>query len=268
MTTSDPFLPRLRRGALARRPAVRAAVPDATRRPTVTQILRRWGPWVCCQALLGLCEDGIPLTARFYNPQRTSHYLFYGHSPTVLATLAEPVLYSMVAQPYGPEHWRFLILSEEETRWAAAHHPHCQAVISPYGNDGDKIIPALAGLMEQRSMGRMRGPKYIVLLHDLGAYWEALDEDSRLDLLPLLRRGHEFGIHVLVTLRYQHHFVLPDAVRRLLRHRLYGHADAAALPNTPAFRDLAEALSDEISPYQAWVLADGEWMRYTAPRVG
>ncbi len=272
MPESLPLAPRSGWG-MARNPATHPetlAQPQRMplSRPTVRAVLREWGPWVCCMALLGMCEDGIPLAARFFDPQRTSHYLFYGQDDAVLALLVEPLLYSTTVQGYGPEHWQFVILSEETTEWDVAESPHCQGVISPYERAGDELIPAMAGIMEQRSFGRHRGPRYLVVLHDIGRYWKQMSEDTHYDIVPLLKRGHEFGIHVIATLRYEHYPLVPKAVRQLLRHKIYGYAASAHLPNTAAFREMTSLLSYDLLPHQAWVRADGEWLRYTAPRLG
>jgi len=237
-------------------------------RPTVRGVLRKWGPWICCMTLMGVCDDGIPLAMRLYDPKRAGHYLFYGQDPMVLATLVEPVLYSMTVQEWGPEHWQFLILSTQSTEWLVEGSEYSKGLISPYERDGSEVIPAFAGLMEQRSFGRHRGPQYVVVLHDLGRYWQHLTEDARYDLVPLLQRGHEFGIHVVATLRYEHYNVLPREVKKLFRQKVYGFADNEHLPNTSAFRDMTNMLYYDLVPYQAWVRAGGEWMRYTAPRLG
>ncbi|HFC09651.1 MAG TPA: hypothetical protein ENJ54_07385 [Chloroflexi bacterium] len=240
----------------------------AARRPTVRAVLREWGPWLCCMALMGVCDDGIPLAMRLHDPKRAGHYLFYGQDDRVLATLVEPILYSMTVQEWGPEHWQFLILSEQSTEWQVERSKHCKGVISPHERDGNEVIPAMAGLMEQRSFGRHRGPQYVVVLHDLGRYWKRLSEDARYDLVPLLQRGHEFGVHVVASVRYEHYHALPQEVRRLFRQKVYGFADDAHLPNTSAFRDMTNMLYYDLMPYQAWVRSGGEWMRYTAPRLG
>lgn len=240
----------------------------AARRPTVRAVLREWGPWICCMALMGVCDDGIPLAMRLHDPKRASHYIFYGQDDRVLATLVEPILYSMTVQEWDERHWQFLILSEQSTEWQVERSAHCKGVISPWEHDGPEVIPSFAGLMEQRSFGRHRGPKHVVVLHDLGRYWKHLGEDAQQDLVPLLQRGHEFGIHVLATLRYEDYQVVPQAVRRLLRQKVYGFAADDFLPNTPAFRDMTNMLYYDLLPYQAWVQSGSEWMRYTAPRLG
>jgi hypothetical protein len=223
---------------------------------------------MCCTALMGVCDDGVPLVMRLHDPQRAGHYVFYGQDDRVLATLVEPVLYSMTVQDWGPAHWQFLVLSEQSTEWQVETSPFCKGVISPHAHDGDEVIPAMAGLMEQRSFGRHRGPQYVVVLHDLGRYWRRLGEDARYDLVPLLQRGHEFGIHVFATLRYEHYAVLPPRVRRLFEQKVYGFADNGHLPNAPAFRSLTNMLYYDLTPYQAWVRSGGEWIRYTAPQLG
>ena len=271
---SQDYLSLAQRVGWAPRPAAIAQhaapqpAPQLIPRPSVREVLSDWGPWACCVGLLGVCDDGIPLAAHFFDPQRTSHYVFYGQDDAILATLVEPLLYSMGAQSYGQEHWQFVILSEKTTEWQVASSAHCQGIISPYEREGDEVIPAMAGLMEQRGFGRQRGPRQIVVLHDLGRYWRQLSDDSRRDIMPLLKHGHEFGIHVLVTLRYAHHAVIPRPLRRLLRHKIYGYASTVHLPNTATFRDLGDLLQHDLQPYQAWVRADGEWMRYIAPRLG
>lgn len=252
-------------GVIVQRPPRSPKLPA---RPTVRQVLREWGPWVCCMALIGVCDDGIPLAMRLYNPDRAQHYLFFGQDDRVLATVVEPILYSMTVQNWGPEHWQFLILSEQSTEWQVEHSPFCKGVISPWEHDGPEVIPAMAGLMEQRGFGRHRGPQYVVVLHDLGRYWERIGEDARYDLVPLLQRGHEFGIHVVATLRYEHYRVVPAEVRRLFQHKLYGFADNANLPNTPAFRNLTNMLYYDLTPYQVWARSNGGWVRSTAPTIG
>ena len=242
---------------------------QAMPRRTVTQILAEWGPWVCCMGLMGMCEDGIPLAARFFDPKKSSHYVYYGQDDMVLATLVEPLLYSMTVQGYGPEHWQYAIVSERTTEWAIEGTPwNKSGIISPYENSGREVVPAMAGLMEQRSFGRHKGPQYIVLLHDLGRYWENLGNDTHYDIIPLLERGHEFGIHLIVTLRYTDNDRIPKAVRRLLGHKIYGYADSDHLPNVSAFRNMTNLLYYDLQPWQAWVQADGEWLRFTAPRLG
>ncbi len=250
------------------RPATAVRPRRAARRPGVRAVLHEWGPWICCMALMGVCDDGIPLAMRLYDPKRAGHYLFFGQDDRVLATLIEPILYSTTVQEWGPEYWQFLLLSEQSTEWQVERSPYCKGVISPHARDGSEVIPSFAGLMEQRSFGRHRGPQYLVVLHDLGRYWQRLSEDARYDLVPLLQRGHEFGIHVLASVRYEHYNVLPQEVKRLFRQKVYGFADNAHLPNTPAFRDMTNMLYYDLLPYQAWVRSGGEWMRYTAPRLG
>ncbi len=246
----------------------RRALASFTPRPTVSQVLADWGPWLCCMGLLGVCDDGIPLAARFYDWERISHFVFYAQDDTVLATLVEPLLYSVTAQYHGPERWQYIILSEASTDWQVASAPHCKALVSPYDPGGDAVIPEMAGLMEQRLLGRHRGPRYLVVLHDLGRYWERMHEDARYDLAPLLQRGHEVGINVIVTLRYEHYTLIPAEVRRLLRHKVYGYAENARLPNTSALRDITNLLYYDLTPWQAWVRSSGQWVRYTAPQLG
>ncbi len=272
MTTPWPLVTKPRRHAAL--PSRDTALPEhhpaleATTRPTVRQILGEWGPWVCCMGLLGLCDDGIPLAARFYDWERISHFVFYGQDDKILATLLEPLLYSVIVQRHGVARWQFIILSEASTEWQVAESPYCKARISPHQRGGDDVIPQMAGLMEQRLLGRHRGPRYLVVLHDLGNYWQHLHEDARYDLLPLLQRGPEVGINVLVTLRYEHYTVLPAEIRRLLRHKVYGYAENAHLPNTSALRDVANLLYYDLTPWQAWTRSGGQWVRYTAPRLG
>ncbi len=219
-------------------------------------------------ALLGECEDGIPLAARFYSHKEASHFAFYGQDDVVLATLVEPMLYSMTVQNWNVKDSQFVIVTERTTEWSVADSEYCRAVASPYREDGESVISQFAGLVEQRKMGRFPlHPRYVLVLHDLGQYWDYWGDDPKRDIIPLLREGHKFGVNVVASIRYEDYNKIPQAVRKLLRQKVYGYASARRLPNSTAFRQISGVLSAEIAPYQAWVRSEGEWMRYTAPMM-
>ncbi len=268
-----PLIPKERntiaRQSRAMRTRWQSAPPAAIRRPTVSGVLREWGPWICCMALLGECEDGIPLAARFYSHKDTSHFVFYGQDDAVLATLVEPIMYSLIYQAETtPKDMQFVIVTERTTEWSVADSEYCRAVASPYREDGESVISQFAGLVEQRKMGRFPlHPRFLLVLHDLGQYWDYWGDDPKRDIIPLLREGHKFGVNVIASIRYEDYNKIPQAVRKLLRQKVYGYASAEYLPNVTAFRQVAGVVSAEIAPYQAWVRSDGEWMRYTAPMM-
>jgi len=235
-------------------PAVQVLTPPVryAYAQTVREILDEWGPWTCCMALMGVCNDGIPLAARFYDPKRASHYVFYGDTTD---NLIRPVLWSMAAQEYGPEYWQYTIVSPENVAWPATTHMRGH-VVSPWSRDAMYVIPSAAGLVEQRMIGRQRGPRHVVVLHDLGKYWRELGDDTHNTMTYVLRNGHKTGVNVLVTLRYEHKNRLPSVVRKLLRHKVYG---AASNPiGAPV--DVSSLAANE-----AMVKSDGRWLRYTAP---
>ena len=256
-----------RRGSTALWQGVVASPPAPPRRPTVSGVLREWGPWPCCMALLGECEDGVPLAARFYSPKEVSHFIFYGQDDVVLAALVEPLLYSLTVQEETtPKDAQFIIVSERTTEWNVADSEHCGALLSPYRRNGESIISRMAGLAEQRMMGQVPlSPRYLLVLHDLGRYWDYWRSDPKRDIIPLLRDGHKFGINVVASIRYEDYEKIPEKVRSLLRQKVYGYSSVRRLPNNSAFRQIGSVLSAEIAPYQAWVRSEGRWMRYTTP---
>ncbi len=241
-------------------------VPSLNRRPAVTEILEIWGPWPCCMGLIGECEDGIPLAARFYSPKEASHFVFYGQDDVVLATLVEPLLYSMTVQNWEKSKFQFIIVSERTTEWNVSESEYCASLLSPYRRNGESIISRMAGLAEQRMMGQVPlSPRYLLVLHDLGRYWDYWRSDPKRDIIPLLRDGHKFGINVVASIRYEDYEKIPEKVRSLLRQKVYGYSSVRRLPNNSAFRQIGNVLSAEIAPYQAWVRSEGKWMRYTTP---
>jgi len=241
-------------------------LPSLERRPAVTEILDLWGPWPCCMGLIGECEDGVPLAARFYSPEEASHFVFYAQDDVVLATLVEPLLYSTTVQGWKKNDFQFIIVSERTTEWSVAESEYCAALLSPYRRNGESIIPRMAGLAEQRTMGQFPlSPRYVLLLHDLGRYWDYWRSEPKRDIIRLLRNGHKLGINVIASIRYEDYNKIPEEVRSLLRQKVYGYARSSHLPNNSAFRQIGSVLSAEIAPYQAWVRSEGKWMRYTAP---
>ena len=239
----------------------------APRRPAVTEILETWGgQWPCCMGLLGECEDGIPLAARFYSPKEASHFVFYGQDDVVLATLVEPLLYSMTVQDWKKSDFQFIIVSERTTEWSVAKSEYCSALLSPYRRVGESIVARMAGLAEERATGVVPlRPRILLVLHDLGRYWDYWHSEPKRNIIPLLRNGHKLGINVVASVRYEDYDKIPQTVRSLLRQKVYGYADASRLPDTPEFRQVGRVLSADIAPYQAWVRSEGKWMRYTTP---
>ena len=258
-----------RRGSTALWQDVAAGPPASPRRPTVSGVLREWGPWICCMALLGECDDGVPLAARFYSPKEASHFVFFGQDDIVLAALIEPLLYSLTVQEETtPKDAQFIIVSERTTEWNVSDSEHCGALLSPYRRNGESIISRMAGLAEQRMMGQVPlSPRYLLVLHDLGRYWDYWGDDPKRDIIPLLREGHKLGVNVIASIRYEDYEKVPGKVRSLLSQKVYGYSSAQRLPNSTAFRQISGVLSAEIAPYQAWVRSEGEWMRYTAPMM-
>ena len=279
--TSSPPAPRT---GLQRAASSHAIVGRLTR-PTVSAVLAEWGPWTCCMALLGVCEDGIPLAARWTQPRKASHYLYLGGDEMTLATLVEPMLYSIACQgrvprkyagapdaskyAYGRDRIRYAIVSPPSTWWSreVAQAEHCAGIVPPESAEGRKLLSALRVTMRTRLKGRAKTPNVqtIVVLHDLGAYWNRWDDEAREAWRDVLARGHTVGIHLVVTLRYEH---LADWEAPLPGQKLYGAAGSQPLPNLPIVRDLAAMGLGDLPAYMGMARSAGRWMKFVAPSVG
>ncbi len=254
-------------------------------RPTVSAVLNEWGPWTCCMALLGVCEDGVPLAARWTQPRKASHYLYLGGDEMTLATVVEPLLYSIAYQgkvpprfagapdasryAYGRDRIRYAIVSHG-TQWDArvVGAPHCAGVAAPESEDGRNLLPMLNTMMKVRQGGRAKTPQVqtIVVLHDLGAWAGAWSGEAWALWPSLLAEAHRVGIHLVVTMRYEH---LQAWEGKLPRQVLYGvPAPGQALPNTPKFRNLMALGLAAMLPYEGVVKAEQAWHRFTAPAIG
>ncbi|HFC10134.1 MAG TPA: hypothetical protein ENJ54_09850 [Chloroflexi bacterium] len=254
-------------------------------RPTVSAVLKRWGPWKCCMALLGVCEDGVPLAARWTQPRKASHYLYLGGDEMTLATVVEPLLYSIAYQgkvpprfagapdasryAYGRDRIRYAIVSPPSTWWSrgVAEAEHCAGIVPPESEEGRKLLAALRITMHTRLKGRAKTPQVqtIVVLHDLGAYWHKWDDEAREAWRDVLARGHTVGIHLVVTLRYSH---LVDWEAPLPDRKLYGAAGSQPLPNLPIVRDLAAMGLGNLPAYMGMTRSGGRWMKFVAPSIG
>jgi len=250
-------------------PAGRRAVVRS--RPTVKGVLKRWAhTWRCCMGLLGVCDDGIPLAARFTNPERGTHWLYAAGDEATLALLVEPLLYSIAAQPeYGRDRIRYAIVSHG-TQWDArvVEAPHCAGVAAPESEDGRNLLPMLNTMMKVRQGGRAKTPQVqtIVVLHDLGAWAGAWSGEAWALWPSLLAEAHQVGIHLVVTMRYEH---LQAWEGKLPRQVLYGApAPGQPLPNTPKFRNLMALGLAAMLPYEGVVKADQAWHRFTVPAIG
>jgi len=258
-------------------------------RPSVADVLAKWGPWVCCMALLGVCEDGIPLAARFFDSRRNGHYVFFADDAAAQTALVEPVLYSVVVQGrkynhwmregdgYGPERWSFAIFSSNAVAWngRVREAPHCGGVYAPASDAGRGVALSLRGVVERRLALAAQGdahqvpePMMLVVLHDIGSFWASLPADVQGAWLAVAQHGRRAGVFLLTTVRYGDVGLLPKAFLRHHRMRLFGRS-LGRLPDAAIFRDVMRAGADlaSLPDGMALVKTEGTWMRYMTPSL-
>jgi len=261
----------------------RVAGPVVVPRPTVSSVIDRWGPWMCPMGLLGVAaHDGVPVTLKFW--QGHANATLFAGDPRTLTFMVEPLLYSLVYQQgvhpkfrgapdahrytCGADKVRLGIVTPPGIRWdnRIAKAAINGGIVLADGEVGRRLLPSLRVLIEQRLR---EGISYriarhtVVVLHDVGQYWNRWPMASRRLWPFILENGYKVGVHVIVTLRYSD----LDRVSRTPSRRIYG-APQAPLPDAPVLRDLAAMGLETYPPHLALVPSGGKWLQMVIPSVG
>ena len=260
------------------------AAMQAVNLPTVGGVISRWGPWTPGMVVLGVADDGIPITGRLWQRwrKRFDHLLIWGADDYILLRLLEPALYSMAFQmqrygssikgynaPMGLEVWQYFIFSP---RPVEAWHPLVSGSTLCRGikpSDPAVLETGFSKLLAAVRKRQRRGPTHegreywpwlILVLDDFGQYVAQLSRKAQMDFQTLLTQGKEVGIHVFVTARYTDAGRVPPMPATTT---VYGSAQGVDLTALPRFRGL-----EAVPPHRMYIPSGGKLMAATAPIVG
>lgn len=178
----------------------RPAAPRSARQGlTIEQMMAQLPHYPTETALLGMCDDGLPVLFDLTDP-RPGPILLTGDSGSGKTTLMQGLLRSLIAANSHFEVKYALIPSKPE-EWAAYENTtkHCFAFHPHYETEAGDTILRLAEIAEQRRVGKEMGAAIVLLIDDL-RYMARADFDVRLNFEWLLKCGPELGVWPVVSL--------------------------------------------------------------------
>ncbi len=161
-------------------------------RPTLEEVISGLPLLTHEAALLGVCEDGVPLLLDLHNPSPGA-LLIIGRENTTAVNLIEIVHQSLLIA----NNQFTLELFRISDSIPATSHP-LEHWISPYDRTLESTLHRLADIASARQNGKMRGPSIVLLLDSLEWVLEA-DPEAMWALEYLLHYGPNQKIWSLVA---------------------------------------------------------------------
>jgi hypothetical protein len=177
------------------RPSRRVSL-QSSGRLTLFDLLKRSPGIPADNALLGVCEDSLPVLFDFTDTALGS-LLAVASNPTAAFELLGALVFSTAALN-SARRKQVLVISSRPDVWR--EHPNLDwanrsflGIYGSYERDGEIAIMRAAEWARQGQLGQRRGPQVLLILDDLAACTE-MDFDARLNLEWLLREGPAAGI--------------------------------------------------------------------------
>jgi hypothetical protein len=215
--------------------------------------------------LLGICEDGLPLTLELEYPSSGS-VLILGDAHSGKNRLLQTILASTAAL-HEPEKVIFhLVAAQPEACAHIEKFANCQANLSMESSETPDLIHQLVDTLQERRRDRSKGAAILLAIEDLAGLMSRLDSNTQADLFRILRHGPRTRLWTLATLD-------ADQAAALDSHFLY--AFSTFLYGRIADRVLAAQLSDDLRPLpvelqgknQFCVAFGNQWIRFWIPKA-
>ncbi|NPV55489.1 MAG: hypothetical protein HPY76_02290 [Anaerolineae bacterium] len=154
-------------------------------------------------AILGVCEDGIPLLLDMHDPSPGSLLAIGESLAEVRGVLAQVA--ASVCLTSSCHQVQVTVISNDVPAWqkalAGAVAPtHMRGIHSPFSLEAREKVLELARLGNSRLLGRLRQPPILLVLDDLSWVRDA-DHEVQVYLRWLLQNGPEHMIWLLASLQ-------------------------------------------------------------------
>lgn len=148
-------------------------------------------------AILGICEDGLPILVDWTNP-RPGSFLVGGSNQVGMTRLLQLAAISTLA--HTPQsQLEILILSGQPEQWASFQRfpgePNL-TIIPAYEREAGAAILGCSRMLDQRMNGRRHSDLMLILIDDL-AYFSRSDFDVQIGLQWIARQGPQYQMWML-----------------------------------------------------------------------
>lgn len=241
--------------------------PPVTQRkapPSMASFLRQHPELPAQTALLGICEDDLPVLLDLFDPAPGA-LIAIGDEREKHLELLRSAVASMVKRN-SPRSVQFIVLTRDAQawqQWVVKHgfERHCLGIEDADGELVREWVLRLADWTEQRRLGQRSGPP-VLLVMDTLSFLPRMSYDVRLNFEWMVREGPQAHIWPLGTVSTELARVLHG--RRMLQAfqtRILGCAE-----NPAVYTDLAGlpqvSVDDFREPGQFAVQVGENWLRF------
>lgn len=179
-------------------------------------------------AVLGICDDGLPVLLDFTDPMPGSVLVAGTHLPGS-RQLLQLALSSTLRRTVSHD-LDILVVSQDPSAWQAVNKytgRHHLEILPIYDRISGAAILHLSRMLEQRMNGRSRGETILLFIEDVHSV-DQLDLDVQVNLQWLIDQGPQYGIWSLAGMSAKGVEKI-DSFVASFRTRILGHVDEPGL---------------------------------------
>jgi len=167
---------------------------------TLYALLDRLGPLPDFSAVLGVCDDGLPLLFDLADGSPGSVLVIGDEGSGKVGLLRAILASASCLNP--PDQVVFHVITPDPGAFEGLlRFPNCQAVLSAYERDASKLVIELSALAEQRRIGRSQGCTELLAIHDLPEFVQHNDYEINAYLRWLVSSGPDVSIWTLASIK-------------------------------------------------------------------
>jgi hypothetical protein len=231
-------------------------------RTTLQDVLDRLGDLPPASAVVGICEDGLPLLFDFAEPSPGS-ILIQGEHPAANTRLLQTILASAAALN-PPDKLRFTIITPNPGEYQTFERSdHCRAILSSFDRVSSELVIELAEITEQRRYGRNRGGVEILALDDLPAFVQNNDYEVNAYLKWLLKYGPRSKVWPAATVKNAQAWRMEDGLSEAFGTIFNGQTSSNLLENGSPAEVSVQPGTHTSGMFTTTI--DREWVRFWVP---
>lgn len=230
--------------------------------PYLREIINQLRPLPPYNALLGVCEDGLPFLFDLSDPSPGS-ILITGEAGSGKSRLLRGMLASASAMNRADQVAFNLICTDFGLFSDINRSPHCINSVSTYDRASSELVVDLAKIAEQRKSARQRGPIIMLAIDDLATLLNYNEFELFSHLKWLVKHGPDSGIWPIATLKAGR---LNKYGKRLLNEfgtHLVGSPQQRALPYSTGGGYLTSGATGHFETY-----VNGQTVRFWPTNTG
>lgn len=205
--------------------------------PSLQEVLSAAGQLAPSSLILGLCQDGRPLSLELDNPAPGAILIGGDHSCGKTRLLKSAL--ASVTLINKPEVVSYAIVARDPSEYSNLDNDYCQVLLSTMDPAVSELIEELASEAETRRTSHLPNPAILFIIDDLAALVKVLDRQAFSRLYWLVRHGPRSRIWPLVSLSTDSVDKIDPRLIAAFRSRLTGYTTG---------RQAAETLSGQPDP--------------------